>query len=699
MSRNIFFADLTHTSQGVVAPTFPLGISFVASYAQKELGPNYRYQLFKFPQHLNAALQSDRPTFLCFSNYSWNFEMAYRFAQKAKERWGKVITVFGGPNFPIDAGEKKQFLAAYPAIDFHVEMEGEVGFVHLVRQLEAYGLDEARLKDSGEQIANTCYLAGDVLVSGPVDRIFHLDQIPSPYLTGLLDPFFDMALAPLIETTRGCPFSCAFCADGLPLKNKIRRFEDGRTSEELDYIASRIKHSDEIILTDLNFGMFAHDLDTCRLIADLQTKKEWPVLVKASAGKNNPERVIEAATILKGSWMIGSAIQSSDPGVLKAVKRGNISSESFSRFIDYGNSLSEEALTYTDIILGLPEDTKHKHFESLRYGMDRKVNSLRMYQTVLLMGTELASPAARRLHGLVTKYRVLPGCAGIYPVFDEEMAIAEIEEIIVATKTMPFEEYVECRKMNLILETFYNNALFEEVQALLRTLELSVFDAFVYLAEHPELQPPAVSEIFDSFVEQTVKDLFNTAEEAKTLVLLPGTVEKYVRGELGINELLVHKARLYLQLEASGAWFHDAIRGFLSSRGKLTAAVSFYLEELFRFVLLRKQNITINDREAVDTFHFDFADLHAKGYRVDPNSLTPGEPVRIRFFHDPKQKHHIDVQYEMYSRTATGLGRFIQRCNLKMMYRRFEIGETLRTASDPSQILRIPESGTLELPR
>jgi len=41
-------------------------------------------------------------------------------------------------------------------------------------------------------------------------RIKDLDEIPSPYLTGVLDKFFDGKLAPFIETNRGCPFTCSF---------------------------------------------------------------------------------------------------------------------------------------------------------------------------------------------------------------------------------------------------------------------------------------------------------------------------------------------------------------------------------------------------------------------------------------------------------------------------------------------------------
>ena len=34
----IYFADLTHTAHGISVATFPLGISYVLSYAKKHLG-------------------------------------------------------------------------------------------------------------------------------------------------------------------------------------------------------------------------------------------------------------------------------------------------------------------------------------------------------------------------------------------------------------------------------------------------------------------------------------------------------------------------------------------------------------------------------------------------------------------------------------------------------------------------------------
>ena len=672
MKRKLFFADLTHTAQGIGAPTFPLGVSFVASYAIKELGTtDYTFRLFKFPDQLEQALREDPPDMLCLSNYSWNFELAYKLGSLAKCGYPQLVLVMGGPNFPIETEEKHAFLARRPALDFYIELEGELGFVELVKKLEDHHFDAERLKHHGELVRNCSYLSERRLVAGPVSRIDNINLIPSPYLTGLLDRFFDLPLVPMVETTRGCPFTCTFCADGIAIKSRIKRYDAARTREELYYIADRVNKSDEIIITDLNFGMYAEDVTTCRYIAEIQEKYKWPVLVKGSAGKNRTERVIEAATILKGTWMIGAAIQSADPDVLKAIKRSNISSETFEKFIEFGNNLSKDALTYTEIILAMPGDSKEKHFNSLRFGIDNKVNSLRMYQAMLLVGTEMASRKCREDYGLITRFRTIPGCVGMYHFFGEDHPVAEIEEIIIGNKTMSVDDYLACRVVNLFVETFYNNALFEEVFNMLRALQVPVFNSLLYMKDHRELYTPRLQQIIEEFIYQTGKDLYLTQEDAERVVLTPEIIGRYIGGELGINELLVHKALLYVEMEDISALLFAAVKEILRQRDLLTPAVEGYLDQLQRFVVHRKRAIDQTELVLTDRYTYDFNTISNLHYAVDPNTFPKTEPTEYTFFHDEHQKKHIEKQTRVYKNTPMGLGRLIQRSNLKMMYRRF----------------------------
>jgi len=674
----IYFADLTHTAQGISAATFPLGISYVLSYAKSQLGGEFDFRLFKFPAALEEAITQAPPQILCFSNYSWNIEIAYKMASLAKARDPKLITVFGGPNFPLLIEEKLTFLQNRPNLDFYVELEGELGFADLVGALAEKGFDAAKLKESRVAPLNTNYVWKDELTFGRVERIRDLSQVPSPYLTGAMDEFFDLPLVPMIETTRGCPFSCTFCADGMELKNKVVRHPAERTKGELEFIASRVEKVDELIIADLNFAMYKEDLVTAAAVKAIQDSHGYPTLVSASAGKNKPDRTIEVSSIVNG-WTLGASIQSTDPEVLKAIKRSNISSQAYQELVEYGNKI-DNSKTHSEIILGLPGDTKEKHFTSLKFGIENNVNAMRMFQAMLLVGTDMASKATRENFGLITKYRTIPGCVGIYDFFGESHPVAEIEEIIVGSKSLPIEDYAECRVMNLLVETFHNNSMFEELFTLVRHLGASPFDCLTYVKENPADYSPRIQEIIAGFLEQTTKDLYDSFEEAQNHVLTREVIEKYIGGELGTNELLLHRAMLYTEFEDISALLFNAASVTLDNASLLTKGVKEYLEELQRFTILRKQDLFTDSKIETKTFFkFDFEQIQKERFAVDPASLeTFATPLEFRFYHAPDQQRHIANQVRMYSNTPVGLGRLIQRSNLKLIYRSFS-----RTDSQP----------------
>ena len=98
-----------------------------------------------------------------------------------------------------------------------------------------------------------------------------LDDIPSPYLGGFLDKFLDRGLVPILQTNRGCPFSCAYCCSAVAYYNKVAFFSVNRVREEIEYIAERVK-SPSMQIHDSNFGMFEQDYEICKKIVAVRKK-------------------------------------------------------------------------------------------------------------------------------------------------------------------------------------------------------------------------------------------------------------------------------------------------------------------------------------------------------------------------------------------------------------------------------------------
>ena len=156
-------------------------------------------------------------------------------------------------------------------------------------------------------------------------------------------------------------------------------------------------------------------------------------------------------------------------------------------------------------------------------------------------------------------------------------------------------------------------------------------------------------------------------------MLTPEIIGRYIGGELGTNELLLHRAQLFIEFEDTCHLLIQAVKGTLRESNLLTKKVENYLDELEAFIVLRKKDpFTNTDASTSGTFRYDFEAIAQSNYRVDPNNLiTSVTPLEFRFCHDEDQRAMISNQVNIYSNTPVGLGRLIQRSNLKLMYRKF----------------------------
>jgi radical SAM superfamily enzyme YgiQ (UPF0313 family) len=673
MPVTVSFADLTHMGQMVAANTVPLGLGYLSGYARQELGDEIDFEIFKYPDDFADYLDKKTPQIACFSTFAWNLRIHHEYAKHIKAASPGTVTVFGGPNFPGSPEEQKAFLEKFSFIDFYVEFEGEIAFVELFRALKEVNFDVARFKAERRQTSSLRYVVDGEFVQAPlVTKITDLTVLPSPHLTGLLDKFYDDVLIPMMQSTRGCPYHCAFCWEGGPFFTKIKRFPQERVRGELNYIADRVKKSvHDLLLVDANFGMFEEDLDTAREVLKVQAKQpnQWPRTVLAATAKNHKERTIEIVEMLGETLPPTAAVQSTNEVVLAESQRKNVSLDTLitlARNVDKHGGQSE-----AEVILCLPMDTREAHFQSVGDMLDAGMTFIRMYQFMLLPGTAMASRASRDKHKMVTRYRVLPRCFGRYRFRDQVFPVAEIEEIGVANATMPYEHYQDCRDLNLTVETFNNDSIFADITRFLALhgIRRSQWVREIYEIIHAEGGP--LAQLYADYRVEEKKNLWLNLAEIEAFVAKPGVIERYIEGEYGTNELYKYRAlAVFEHLERLHDVAYNAARKLLSSSDKLTKEIEEYLAELERFSRLRKQEVLNTSLVMREKFHYDFVAILEDKFINDPFLHRRPEGVEIELFHTSQQQSLIAGYMVQYPNNLLGLGRILLRANMNRLYRR-----------------------------
>ena len=132
-------------------------------------------------------------------------------------------SVWGGPEVGLTPEE---VLAAHSGVDIIARGEGEETFAELLAALSAGG---GRL----DRVAGIAYREnGGVRLTPPRPPIDDLDVIPSPYLSGALEPPAGRrGQSVALESYRDCPRRCAFCVS----PGKPRYFSMERVERELAF--------------------------------------------------------------------------------------------------------------------------------------------------------------------------------------------------------------------------------------------------------------------------------------------------------------------------------------------------------------------------------------------------------------------------------------------------------------------------------
>lgn len=667
----VFLADLGHNQVTISSDVFPLGVGNLATYLTAKLQSDKRPEvsIFREPQELKAALDAVQPDVVGFSSYSWNHNLALSFARYTKRKYPGTITMMGGPNFPLTEVEQESFLRTMPEIDVAVRgptYEGERAFLNVMQRLHDGGMHIEALQE--EAVAGNLWIdrkTEEFIAGPPVPRIIDLDEIPSPYLAGLMDPYFKTGYFPLMQIARGCPFTCQFCNSSVKSNSKVFAHSLENMKADLIYAAERVDKTMPLCLADDNFGMYELDVEVADFIGWLQDKYNWPRYIRTTTGKNRSERIIEVMRKIRGALPMTAAVQSMNPVVLENIKRSNIKLDAYKQI--QKEVIAQGMQSYGEMILGLPGETKESFMQGMSDLLDTGVSRVSAHQLMLLHGAPLNNPDQREQFKFKTRFRVVARDVGDYGTGEP---VIETEEMVVESATLTFEDYIEVRVFHTLLTIFYYEGNIEEAFEFAKARGIKPFDLMVTLHKLLDRAPAGFRQVLDDFVRESKEEIFETREEV--VAWARNRLPELISGELGGNLLSKYSmlGRFYATHEGLD-YVHLAIEeslgGNLTGEDKLQlSAVMDYLHNMLLSVPFSE---SLN-RSPSFTTSYDVEAWRDQGYTLPLSSFRTSAPVTYQTEMDPEKKAVIETRIATFGEHAAGLGKFTRTMFAKDLRRR-----------------------------
>ena len=671
-SLKIYLGDLTYNTIIVSTESLPINIGFIASYCIKQFGNKVDITLFKYIDDLEKAISESPPDILGLSNYCWSQNVSQEMFKLFTEKNPNGLRIWGGPNFPIDSPSQKQFFKKFEYFDIYVPIDGEIGFSNIVEK--ALDGTKQEIRTNTLEIPLTgCIIKnhkGQLLYSLGDTRIKNLDEIPSPYLTGLVDKFFDDNLIPMLQTNRGCPFSCTFCTDGRDAVNIVNRFSKERINDEIDYIGKHVKKTvHSMFISDLNFGMLPGDLETCNFILDSQKKYNYPHKLLTTTGKNNKEKIIESIKSLSSSLSLSMSVQSMDQTVLNNIKRDNISKEVM---LQLAPVIKENNMNTTaEVILGLPGETYDSHLETIRKLISAKLDDIITYTCQLLPGSEMATPQDRSKWGFKTKFRMLPMD---FAKLSSGKKICEIEEIVVGSNDLNFQEYVKLRMLAFTVWMTNRGILYTSLLKFLRQQNIDVADLFFQMVSKYEQAPEIIQNVYEKYSHATINELYDSPEDILSKIQDDDEFQKLVDEKAGINVIRYHHA-LVLS-ECMGEWTEYVLKiayHLLKENNSINDETKKQFSDISNYCHGKCHNpLGINrmmtNPEYVFNYDIDkWLDENSDQLLLDEFKLS--KPLKITFVLTNEQFQIIHDNAELFGTTLVGYTRALKHVHERIFWR------------------------------
>ena len=379
--------------------------------------------------YLLSNILKDNPDVIGFSSYIWNIELVKKLASDIKEINPEIKVFLGGP----EVSYNKNLFKEIDCIDFVIRGEGEIPVLKLLK-----GEDE---------IPGVCkndeeYSFGEVE---------DMNNIPFCY-ENELESLKNRAV--YYETSRGCPFKCAFCISSLT--KGVRTLSLDRVFEEIDLFSDMKIKRVKLVDRTFNFDK-KRAIEIIKYI--LSKKRETCFHFEIGADLLDEEIIDIIKEAPFDSIQFEAGIQSTNAESLKLCDRATDMEKLKKNLTELFDS---EIRIHLDLIAGLPKEDYKSFKKSFNEVYALKPKVLQVGFLKLLHGSKLREEKEK------------------YNYHFKQTAPYEI----LSNDFISFFELMEIKKVDKSVDAYLNSGIFKNsLKYIFENYSILPFDFYLKLGE------------------------------------------------------------------------------------------------------------------------------------------------------------------------------------------------------------------------
>ena len=389
-----------------------------------------------------ADLYKRQPDVVGFSCYIWNFNMISDLVREFHKLMPNVPIWLGGPEVSYNA---REILDNRKEVTGVMIGEGEETFLHLLKHY---------LKEDG--FCDLSKIAGIVTRGNEYINRPLLDMDALPFLYSDLGAFENRII--YFESSRGCPFRCSYCLSSVDKTVRVRDFS--LVKKELQFFLDN--KVPQVKFVDRTFNcVHEHTMDVWRYILE-NDNGVTNFHFEVEADILRPEEMELLSKMRPGLCQLEIGVQTTNPITLKEIRR-NMDIDKLRKTVE--TILSFKTVhVHLDLIAGLPYEDYESFANSFNDVYSMKPQQLQLGFLKVLKGSYMHEMAGD--YGI--SYLSKPPYEVLY------------------TNWLSYEEVVKLKRIEEMVEIYYNSNQFTHTLAVLEKEFETPFEMYEDLARFYE---------------------------------------------------------------------------------------------------------------------------------------------------------------------------------------------------------------------